>query len=80
MVGACDLAGRPLGLAPRSTRSQNGVNTHLSKNTFRVRIIHHGLVQVLVDCLVTDSLDQFLAVVGNDQPLKHEVGFSAISQ
>ena len=32
-VGACDPAGRPLGLAPRSTHSQNGVNTHLSKNT-----------------------------------------------
>ena len=25
--------GRPLGLAPRSTRTKNGVNTHLSKNT-----------------------------------------------
>ena len=32
-VGACDPRGRPPGLAPRSTRSQNGINTQLSKNT-----------------------------------------------
>ena len=34
MVGECDLQGHPLGFAPRSTRTQNGVNTHSSKNTF----------------------------------------------
>ena len=55
------------------------LRTH-SRIHFRVRVIHHGFVQVLVDCLVTDSLDQFLAVVGNGQPLEHEVGFHAISQ
>ena len=55
------------------------LRTH-SRFRVRVRTIHHVIVQILVDCLVTDSLDQFLAVVSNDQPFEHEVGFCAISQ
>ena len=43
-------------------------------------MIHHGLVQVLVDCLVTDSSNQLFDVTGNVQPVEYKIDCNATSQ
>ena len=55
---ASDPKGHPPGFAPRSTRTKNGVNTHLSKNTFSQH--GHGFLsaQSLPNCSRSESAGQ----------------------
>ena len=52
----------------------------LFRTHFRLRALHHSIVQILGNCFVTDSLHHLFDVMGNVQPSGHETDCSATSQ